>query len=205
MLLIVSTSSCGPSGKVTYSWTNKTFERPHSITKIFLAALLKNPHVREHLEADMASATKAQGYLPEKSLDYFTPSIADKVPPSVDAMMDSVKSLNCDLIFTINLIDKTSETRYLPGGMSYYGPFPGYGLHFRGFYSYWYPFIYDPGYYVTDKKYFMEGNLFDAKTGTLLWTIQTETLNPESVERFSKDLTELMLRRALSDLGQKQK
>lgn len=205
LLLFVSLGfclmGCGTSSKVTFSWTNKSYEKPLNISKIFVAALLKNPHVREHLETDMASTTKAQGYTPEKSLDYFTPNIADKVPPTVEAMMDKIKSLNCDLIFTINLIDKTSETRYIPGGSPYYGPFPGYGLHFRGFYSYWYPFMYDPGYYVTDKKYFMEGNLFDAHSGMLLWTIQTASLNPDSVEKFSKELIDLMLRRALNDLG----
>jgi hypothetical protein len=205
MLLFVSLGfslmGCGASSKVTYSWTNKNYEKPQNISKIFVAALLKNPHVREHLEENMVNTTKSQGYIPEKSMDYFTPNITDKVPTNVETMMDKIKSLNCDLIFTINLVDKTSETRYIPGGMPYYGPFPGYGLHFRGFYSYWYPFIYDPGYYVTDKKYFMEGNLFDAHSGMLLWTIQTESLNPESVEKFSKDLIDLMLRRALSDLG----
>jgi hypothetical protein len=61
--------------------------------------------------------------------------------------------------------------------------------------------MYDPGYYVTDKKYFMEGNLFDAHSGTLLWTIQTASLNPASVEKFSKELIDLILRRALIDLG----
>jgi hypothetical protein len=35
----------------------------------------------------------------------------------------------------------------------------------------------------------------------LLWTIQTASLNPDSVEKFSKELIDLMLRRALIDLG----
>jgi len=121
MLLFVtlgfSLMGCGASSKVTYSWTNKSYEKPLNISRIFVAALIKNPHVREHLEANMVSTTKAQGYTPEKSLDYFIPNIADKVPPTVEAMMDKIKSLDCDLIFTINLIDKTSETRYVPGGM----------------------------------------------------------------------------------------
>lgn len=203
-ILIVFTllglNACGPSGKVTYSWKNDAYQKPEIISKIFVAALVRNPHVREHLEEDMANATGVQGYTAEKSMNYFKPSVNQKTPPLVESMMEKIRELSCDLIFTVNLTEKTSETRYVPGG-PFYGPFPGYGLHFRGFYSYWYPFYYDPGYYVTDRKYFMEGNLFDAKTGMLLWTIQTESLNPSSVEKFSKELTDLMLRRALSDLG----
>ncbi len=193
-------SSCGTSSKVTYTWRNDSFKKPEIISKIFLAALVRNPHVREHLEEDMATATTAQGYVPEKSLNYFKPNVTEKVPPSVESMMEKVRELQCDLIFTVNLTDKKSETRYIPGG-AFYGPFPGYGLQFRGFYSYWYPFFYDPGYYVTDRKYFMEGTLFDSKTGMLLWTIQTESLNPSSVEKFSKELIDLMLRKALADLA----
>ena len=116
-------------------------------------------------------------------------------------MMVKVKNLGCNLIFTINLIDKVSETRYVPGTAGFYGPFPGYGLGFRGYYSYWYPFMTDPGYYVTDKTYFMEGNLFDADTETLLWSVQTKTTNPSSIETFSTGLIDSMLRKALEDLA----
>jgi hypothetical protein len=193
--------SCGPANKVNYTWSNNGFKLTNPVTKIFVAALVKNPHVREHLEEEMASSTRAQGYIAEKSRDYFMPNIAEKSPPPVESMMDKIKSLNCELIFTINLVDKQSETRYQHGGMSYFGPYPGYGLHFRGFYTYWYPYIYDPGYYVTDKTYFMEGNLFDTASGTLIWTIQTESLNPNSIEKFSKELIDMMMRKAIADLG----
>jgi hypothetical protein len=47
----------------------------------------------------------------------------------------------------------------------------------------------------------MEGNLYDSKTGMLLWTIQTESLNPSSVEKFSKKQIDLMLRKALTDMA----
>ena len=115
-------------------------------------------------------------------------------------MMEKIKQLNCDLIFTLTLTDKKSETRYVSGNSGFYGPFPGYGLQFRGFYSYWYPYAYDPGYYVTDKTYFMEGNLFDVETETLIWSVQSTTINPGSIEKFSKELIETMVKRSMEDL-----
>lgn len=199
-LIIFGLNACGTSSKVTYSWKNDAHQKPEIISKIFVAALVRNPHVREHLEEDMAISTTVQGYTAEKSINYFKPNLNQKNPPSVDSMIEKIRELQCELIFTVNLTEKTSETRYIQGS-TFYGPFPGYGLHFRSFYSYWYPFYYDAGYYVTDRKYFMEGNLFDTKTGILLWTIQTESLNPASVEKFSTELIDLMLKRALLDLG----
>jgi hypothetical protein len=60
--------------------------------------------------------------------------------------------------------------------------------------------MYDPGYYTTDKTYFMEGDLFDVATETMIWSVQTESYNPASIEKFSKELTQLMLDQAAKDL-----
>jgi hypothetical protein len=73
-------------------------------------------------------------------------------------------------------------------------------IFFRGFYSYWYSYFYDPGYYVTDRYYFMEGNLFDSKSETLIWSVQTKTINPSSIENFSKSLIETLMQKAIEDL-----
>lgn len=200
LVVIIIFNSCTSSNKITYTWTNPNFTITNNYHKIFLAALVNNPHVRTHLEEEMWLTAKANGFDGERSWDYFPSSFSKPTPPSRDQMMQEIGRLNCDLIFTITLTDKKSETRYVPGTYGLYGPFPGYGLQFRGFYSYWYPYAYDPGYYVTDKTYFMEGNLFDTKTETLIWSIQTKSINPGSVEKFSKSLIETMLSKSVSDL-----
>jgi hypothetical protein len=200
VIVFILFESCSPANKITYSWSNTDFKAGKPFKKIFLAALVNNPHVRTHLEEDMWLTAKANGFDTERSWDYFPPSFSKPNPPSRELMMEKIKNLGCDLIFTITLTDKQSETRYVPRNLGYYGPYSGYGLQFRGFYSYWYPYAYDPGYYVTDKTYFMEGNLFDAETETLIWSVQTKTINPGSIEKFSKALIESMLERSIEDL-----
>jgi len=200
MILLPFLQGCETTQRVTYSWKNPSFKSAKTYKKIFLAAMVNNPHVRTHLEEEMGKAALAQGFNMERSMDYFPVSFRERTPASREKMMGKIKELSCDLIFTITLVDKQSETRYVQTGFGFYGPFPGYGLQFRGFYSYWYPFYYDPGYYVTDKTYFMEGNLFDAESETLIWSVQTKTINPESIERFSSDLVTMMLEKAVNDL-----
>ena len=200
MVTILFSPSCETTQKVTYSWKNPSFKAEKQYKKIFLAALVNNPHVRTHLEEEMGKAATAEGLINEHSLDYFPISFRENTPTSREKMMAKIKELGCDLIFTITLVDKQSETRYVQSGLGFYGPFPAYGLQFRGFYSYWYPYYHDPGYYVTDKTYSMEGNLFDAETETLIWSVQTRTINPESIERFSSNLVSMMLEKALNDL-----
>lgn len=115
-------------------------------------------------------------------------------------MLGKIRELNSDVIFTVALVDKESESRYVPGSMPY-RPYMGYYERgFWGYYNYWYPFGYDPGYYTTDKTYFLEGNLFDVKTEEQLWSVQTEAYNPTSIENFSKKYAQLLWKRAEKEL-----
>lgn len=200
ILVSISIIACSPANRITSSWTNSNYKHEKTYDKIFIAALVTNPHVRAHIEEEMRQNISLRGISVESSLDYFPPKFTKNKPPDVQSMINKIKELDCGLIFTISLIEKQSETRYIPGSAGIYGPYAGYNMRFRGFYSYWYPYMYDPGYYVTDKTYFMEGNIFETATETLLWSVQTETINPASVEKFSKELVSLMWERALMDV-----
>jgi hypothetical protein len=158
-----------------------------------------NPKVKITLEDDMAAAAQSKGYQVVKSQDVFRPTFSKETLPDKDVMLAKIRELGCDLIFTVTLVDKQSETRYVPGA-TMYAPFPGYGYGYRGYYNYWSPMMYDPGYYTTDRTYFMEGDLFDVASENMIWSVQTESYNPSSIEKFSKDLTQLMLERAEKDL-----
>ena len=199
-LLCLILMGCTPANRITSSWIIKNHTQEKKYDKIFIAALVTNPHVRTHIEEEMRNNISMKGVAVESSLDYFPPKFTKNKPPDVESMISKIKELDCGLIFTISMIEKQSETRYIPGSNSLYGPYPGYDLRFRGFYSYWYPYMYDQGNYVTDKTYFMEGNIFETSTETLLWSVQTETLNPASIEKFSKELVALMWERALKDV-----
>ena len=202
VLILVSLTydACSPANRITSSWRNPNYKHEKIYDKIFVAALVTNPHVRAHIEEEMRQNMSLKGIIVESSLDYFPPKFTKNKPPEVQSMINKIKELDCGLIFTITLIEKQSETRYIPGSSGLYGPYAGYDMRFRGFYSYWYPFMYDPGYYVTDKTYFMEGNIFETSSETLLWSVQTETINPASVEKFSKELVTLMWQKALNDV-----
>lgn len=50
----------------------------------------------------------------------------------------------------------------------------------------WWPLYYQPGYYVTDKTYYLETNLYDASTEELIWSAQSATYNPASINDFLK-------------------
>ena len=63
-----------------------------------------------------------------------------------------------------------------------------YGMYgsYYGYYNHYYPQVYSPGYYSTDKTYYIESNFYDLELDQLLWSIQSEAYNPTSLESWFK-------------------
>jgi len=143
--------------------------------------MIRNVTVKESLENQMAVEAAKRDIKAYKSLDYFKPNFTKENMPSKDAMMNELKGLKCDAVLTVTLIDKSSETRYVPGSVTY-APYPRFTYYgnFLGYYNHWYPMVYDPGYVTTDKYYYLESNLYNSKDEQLVWSAQSETVNPGS-------------------------
>ncbi|PRY48336.1 hypothetical protein B0I27_11537 [Arcticibacter pallidicorallinus] len=50
----------------------------------------------------------------------------------------------------------------------------------------WHPYLYNPGYYDKTDVYYLETNLYNAKTEELIWAAQSETYDPSSITDFLK-------------------
>jgi len=198
--------SCGPSQKITSSWVNKDIGPKKKYTSVFVMALSQNQAARNIVETDLANAIAAKGYKVFKSTEYFTPQFSKETAPTKEAVLAKVSQLGCDAIITVGLVDKTSETRYVPGvsvGLGVgYSPFMGYGpgFGFGGYYGYMGSTMYNPGYYTTDKTYFMEANVFDAASEKMIWSAQSEAYDPSTISKFSRDYTTLLMDKLTTDL-----
>ncbi|MFN4286131.1 MAG: hypothetical protein ACK4E8_09240 [Lacibacter sp.] len=100
-----------------------------------------------------------------------------------------------DAVITITVLDVKKEATYVRGQVDYW---PGgiYYSRFGRYYFYWYDRVYTPGYYVTSTRYIVEGNLFDIKADRLVFSAQTETIDPGTLDnlghRFSMRLLKAM-------------
>jgi len=192
--------SCSGSTRITGSWKNP--EVPPAVknyNSVFIAAMARNIEVRTKLENALAAQATMHGVKAYKSTDYLTPRFQENMPTK-DAMLEKIRATGAQTILTTSLLDKTSETRYVPGTVGY-SPMSSFGWY-RGFYAYythWYPMVYDPGYYVTDRTYFLEANLYDAGDEKLLWSAQSETVNPSSIDQFVQEYPQKLVAQAIKD------
>jgi len=185
MLTLALATACAPSTKILGSWTSPSAPE-EGYKDIFVTALTDRLVARQTVEEDLDNMLETQGVTASSSFEIIPPGFK-ATPESKEQVQQAILDANHDAILTVALLDQTSETRYVPG-TSMYSPlgYGGYYGSFYGYYSYYNPVMYDPGYYTTDKMYYIEINLYDAKSGELVWSSQSETANPSSIETSSK-------------------
>jgi hypothetical protein len=193
-LSLILLMSCGTSQRVTSVWTNPGRSSTQRYTSVFILAITQDRGARTIVETDLAGVAAARGLRATRSVEVFPISLKNDTAPTKEELMAKIQVLGCDAIFTVSLINVKSEQRYVPGANTY-APYAHYSYYggFGGYYGYMQPVVYTPGYYTTDKTYFLEGNLFDTATGEIQLSMQSTACNPSDLEGFSKGYAQLLV------------
>ncbi len=164
---IVMLAGCSPVTQIDTSWRdpNVTIDSK-KLNKFIVAALLKNESVRRQVEDGMAALVK------DKAVQSYKEFGTGALKENDSTYNERLKAEGFDGIVMMSLVDVKNTTRYVPGnGPMYYNSWRGYwGFSWGGFY--------DPGYYTTDKTYKVEVNVYSLKTGSLIWSGLTSTIDP---------------------------
>lgn len=188
-------SSCGTSTQIVGSW-KKSGAESIGYRKVFVAALTNNMIAKQKVENELAAIMSRSGVTVTKSLDVFPPDIESKNNKDKEALLKKIRDYDTDLIVTNAVIDKQTQERYSSGYP--YSPW-GWAGNFWGYYRGYYGRFYDPGYYTLDKVYYLETNVFDAKTDQLIWSAQSKTYNPSSLNSFIEGYAKVIAQKLLQD------
>jgi hypothetical protein len=191
LMLIVLTlfAACSQQVVTTGFWANKEIKKDPT-QKIYIISLGQQVMNNAIVENDFYTEANRRGIKTVKNV-LISPKLLSTQVVSKEEIMKNVTEQGCDAIFTIALVDVQDNSRYVPGnvsvGMSYNpGMYNGYYNNFYGYYNNYYAVTSTPGYYVNEKTYFIECNLFDVKSEQLLFSIQSKTTNPTDIESVSK-------------------
>ncbi|NEM96903.1 DUF4136 domain-containing protein [Pontibacter burrus] len=185
-------TGCASSTRITGTW--KSPEATSTYNNIVVAALTENILARQKVETDMQNQLRQHGVNATRSMDIFPPARSSKNGPDVNLLLEKMRNDNYDAVLTVALVDEETQTRYVPGNVGYrpVTTFAWYG-NFRRYYTYWYPIMYDPGYYTEDKVYFLETNLYNVKDDNLLWSAQSRSYSPSSMRKAAEKLAEITI------------
>jgi len=191
LFIALSFVSCSPSMKVTADWKDTESLPGKQFNKIFIAAMTSNLDAKRTLESDFQKYALSRGLAAVKSGEVFRPNFDNTNAPNKETVLEKIRETGSDAIFTITVLDKQTDTRhgnsapYAPMSFSYYSGFWDY-------YNHNHSSVYAPGYYSTNKTYYLESNLYELSTGKLLWSVQSEAYDPSSIKKFSRQYAELV-------------
>ena len=95
-----------------------------------------------------------------------------------ETILSAVDQYKNDAVIITQLVGKETKDVYQRGGVTRYGYF-GYTRN--------------PGYSSTTKKVRLETNLYDAKTGKLIWSGISKTLSKDSTDRIMNDVIKTVI------------
>ncbi len=191
LLFALTLSACGPTQKITNSWISPDPVANAPYKSIFVMALTQVQGNSFSVEDRMAGVIASRGQKSVVSSAVFPPSFSNSENFTQEDMAEAIKRTGCDAVFVIAVLDVQTVESYQPG-MAYYPM--NYGMYgsYYGYYNYYSPMVYSPGYYTTDKTYYIETNFYDLENDRLLWSIQSEAYNPTSIDswfdKYSYDL-----------------
>ena len=187
--LLFVLEACSPAVQVTGSWKTPTPPDGKKFKKLFILAITGNGELRSTLEHDLGVAATKRGYEILRSEEAFPPADTGNVVVKKEDILNKAREMGCDGILSFAVLSQSEQSRYVPGVYAYNPVSYGFYDMFAGYYTYMAPVVYSPGYYSTDKYYFMESNFFEIESEKLLWSVQSESLNPSSIKKFSKSYT----------------
>ena len=179
------------SSRVTHSWKSDSIPEKNYNKVMVVGLILSNDRsLREKMENHMAGDLAERGYTAISSLKEYGPKSFEHMKE--DEVIDKLHNSGVDAVITIVLLDKKRERDYIPARINY-SPYTMYQRRFPGYYNVLYDRIYSPGYYQVNTKYFWESNFYTIKTNELLYSVQTESFDPDSAERLAHDYGKLIV------------
>ncbi|HRO47545.1 hypothetical protein [Agriterribacter sp.] len=183
--------------RITSSWKAENII-PQQYNKIMVLGLIRESDrsLQEKMEAHLAEDLKRLGYNAVSSLEEYGPKAFDKMDE--DAALEKLKDSGIDAVITIVLLDKEKERKYVAGNI-YYSPYGYYYNRFWGYRGVLYHRIYEPGYYITNTKYFWESNLYDMGNQKLVYSAQTQSFDPENSESMAHEYGRMILKNMIKE------
>ena len=190
LFVIICLISCSPSTQIEKTWR----EPGATVTagpqnKVLVIAMVKDETSRRVIEdalvkrMSQSSATSSYSILPAEMLK----------GASEEALNQQIKTGGFTHVLMMRLADVEKETSYVQGTTTgYYGGYGRYYGYGAGMYS-------SPGYYVTDKHYFIETAVYSVNPDKLLWTATTKTVNPDKVDKAVNEIADVVTAKMKSD------
>lgn len=179
------------STKIASSWKEPGKQVDlKNLNKILVVAMLKNENSRHQAESEMVEFLDGKGVA---SYDYLKVNFNKS---NEEALRDKIKKDGFDRAITMRLLDVERERNYT---LSYIGPNGWNPISFPNYYYRSWPNNQENGYYLTTKTFVVEIAIFSIIEDKIIWTSETRTINPEGVDKMTKEISKVLYKRMVKE------
>ncbi len=190
LIIVAAALAACTTAKPTKEWRDPTYSGG-TFDNILIVGLSHKETVRrafentfvDRLGEDKIKATASFALMPAETR------------PSEESIKAVIADIKFDSVLVTHLVGVTEKEVYHPAA---------YRMDTnRGFYDYYGyvgGYVYEPGYYTRHKRVKLETNLYDTQTERLVWSMQSETMDPNS----EKELIDAKIRIVIKKLKSQQ-
>jgi hypothetical protein len=166
-------AACGTVTKVPLAWKDPAYTGS-GFERIYVIGVAENPGTRRLFEDRFAAVLSDHGTFAAAS--YNTLPGTERL--TENGIRQAMENGRFDGVIITRLVEEDHETTYVPP-RTYSVPRTYHGYY--GYYRTSWEVVHEPGYTVTRTIVRLETNLYDVRNSALVWSGQSETLDPNTV------------------------
>lgn len=180
------------STELTSVWVDEGRAAP--VQSVLVVGISDDSHKRKIYEDAFVKMLDEKGVNAVAGYDQF-PQETDL---SVETLTENLSSVDVDALLVTHALGVDKESVYHPPRMEAV-PFRYYDS-FRGYYRTVYDYVHVPGYTTNHVIVRLETNLYDRRSQALMWSAQSKTIDPDSLEKLISELA-AEVSRGLTEAG----
>ena len=169
--------------KLTHTWVDETYHgKP--VSNILVIAVTHKEDNRQSFEDKFVSQLKVSGV--EAVSSYNVIPIPADLELKKEEILKVVKKLKNDAVIITHLVGIEEKESYTPPEQDRGG--------YYGHYGWAYGYTHEPGFYRTHTIVRLATHLYDVKTEKLIWSGESESLDPGSTNQIIDDVIEVLIK-----------
>ena len=182
---------------VTSIWKSPD-AHPAEYKKLMILGIIREPdrNVRISMEKELVGGFKNLGYNAFSAYEVYGPGTFKNM--TEEQANAKLSADGVDAVLTVVLLDKQKERYYVPGRVRF-TPYFTYHDRFWRYYTSIYYRIDEPGYYDYSTRYFWESNFYDLSTNKLVYSVQTQSFDPQSTASLAAEYSRTIIKAMTND------
>lgn len=195
--------------KTTATTFSQSYRNPGysktAFTNMLVIGVAQNQEGRQAFEDALVSAIVKEGGTAKASIGV----LPNEEKLTEDQLHAAVEADGYDAVLITRLlsVDKSKEyvppKKYYNAQTRYYPAAPAWGYGYGGYYGFYgttFAEVHEPGYFETSTTLKLETNLYSVATNELVWTGQSETIDPTSIDDARASITQAVAKKLKAEL-----